>query len=72
MLSRCPVDREKLRRVVLDVVAGRKADSIPVAAKERMPLVLLAERENEAGKSGLFLFEKCMVKMRFFMSNFSI
>jgi hypothetical protein len=24
------------------------------AAKERMPLVLLAERENEAGKSGLF------------------
>jgi hypothetical protein len=42
------------------------------AAKERMPLVLLAERENEAGKSGLFLFEKCMIKMLFFMSNFSI
>jgi hypothetical protein len=32
----------------------------------------LAERENEAGKSGLFLFEKCMIKMLFFMSNFSI
>jgi hypothetical protein len=26
---------------------------------------LLAERENEAGKSGLFLFEKCMIKTLF-------
>jgi hypothetical protein len=39
---------------------------------ERTALVFLTERENEPGKSGLFLFEKCMTKMLFFMSNFSI
>ena len=36
------------------------------AANREDALVLLAERENEAGKSGLFLFEKCMIKMLLF------
>jgi hypothetical protein len=45
---------------------------ISLPLKRGCPLGLLAERENEAGKSGLFLFEKCIIKMLFFMSNFSI
>ena len=44
---------------------------ISLPRMERTALALLAEKENEAGRSGLFLLEKCMVKMRFFISNFS-
>ena len=39
---------------------------------DRTALVSLTERENEPGRSGLFLFENCKVKTLFSMSNFSI